>query len=222
MATPDVQKARVRPAPPTKNIPKKKAQQCAVPNTGTDATKLPDVPLKPAQHKRSAWNKFEKATFLGALERSCNVAMACRKIGRPERTAYAMRQRDPEFASGWATAIDRGYAHLETRLLQIAMAQIAPLANGDDHNATEQQQPEPDTFDTGLALRLIASYQKKMAHVTAHPPVRMASDAETDSLIIKQLKALHSRLQVQETRKTAAMVSDDMARIAQETLRDGL
>ncbi len=215
MAAPDVHKSGVRVAPLTPKIRRNQAKHRLGPDSGPSITgrgASHKSAQNPARHKRPAWSKAETQIFLGELERSCNVALACRKIGRPERTAYAMRQRDSAFAAGWAAAIDCGYAHLESRLLQIAMAQVSPPGecdgengdgdgNGDGENGTGYEAPKSDNFDTALALRLIATYQKKLAHMPPPQPVRMASDAETDAIIIKHLKALHNRLMAAQMRQ---------------------
>ena len=154
-----------------------------------------------SQNKR-AWTKRDRAQFLETLERTCNVTTACRAIKRNPSTAYSLRLRDPQFASDWAAAIDRGYAHLEARLLEIAMAQISDfVCDADSDDAAKlpvTATAASEKFDTALALRLVASHHKKMVQAPTHAPLRIASDAETDALIVKQLKILHQRMLKQQ------------------------
>jgi hypothetical protein len=63
------------------------------------------------------WNEASRARFLEVLEESANVSAAARAVHLTRRSAYMLRQRDPEFARQWQLALDIALDHLEAVLI---------------------------------------------------------------------------------------------------------
>lgn len=53
------------------------------------------------------------APFLDHLKTSCNVAASCRAVGISYSAAYALRDKDADFAAAWDDALEESYDHLE-------------------------------------------------------------------------------------------------------------
>jgi hypothetical protein len=62
-----------------------------------------------------------RAVFLRALAKSPSVTAACRAAGVPRMTAYDHRERDPEFAAKWDSALNESLDTLEAALYQRAL-----------------------------------------------------------------------------------------------------
>lgn len=64
------------------------------------------------------WTARVEQRFLQALATSCNVKAACAEVGMTHGSAYAHRKRWPAFERAWDEAVETGYAHLESALLE--------------------------------------------------------------------------------------------------------
>lgn len=53
------------------------------------------------------------APFLDHLKTSCNVSASCRAAGISHSAAYALRDKDGDFAAAWDDALEQAYDHLE-------------------------------------------------------------------------------------------------------------
>src|SRR3546814_15196711 len=70
-------------------------------------------PLQRRKASKRGWTKARREAFLTELAHSCNVTRAHRAAGAPDRYAYALRQRDPQFARAWQQARELGFGQLE-------------------------------------------------------------------------------------------------------------
>ena len=62
---------------------------------------------------RSGRSDRARATFLGVLEKTCNVSAAAREAGISRRAAYDWRDADQEFAADWKDAEEAAADRLE-------------------------------------------------------------------------------------------------------------
>ena len=67
--------------------------------------------------KLSQWTARVERRFLAVLRCTCNVKAACRDVGLWPPSAYAHRQRWPDFARRWDEAIAMGTSELRFRVL---------------------------------------------------------------------------------------------------------
>ena len=74
-----------------------------------------------AKPSGKSWNDGTKAQFLEHLAELCSVRAAVAALGMAVSGAYALRQKDTEFAAQWDAALDIGYARLEHELLDRAV-----------------------------------------------------------------------------------------------------
>lgn len=68
--------------------------------------------------KLSQWTARVERRFLAVLRCTCNVKAACRDVGLWPPSAYAHRQRWPDFARRWDEAIAMGTSELDFRIVQ--------------------------------------------------------------------------------------------------------
>src|SRR3546814_7837319 len=78
-------------------------------------------PLQRRKASKRGWTKARREAFLTELAHSCNVTRAHRAAGAPDRYAYALRQRDPQFARAWQQALELGRSEEHTSELQSLM-----------------------------------------------------------------------------------------------------
>jgi hypothetical protein len=71
--------------------------------------------------QRTAWTPKRRAAFLEALERTGAVLYACREAGVARSSAYALRQRDEDFALEWHDAEQRVTEKLEREAMRRAV-----------------------------------------------------------------------------------------------------
>lgn len=63
-----------------------------------------------------------KTPFLETLRNTGNVRLSCTAAGIDRTTAYKAREKSPEFAAGWADALEDGVDVLEATARKRAMA----------------------------------------------------------------------------------------------------
>ena len=66
------------------------------------------------------WTPSKRQAFLATLVETASVAGAARAVGLPEKSPYALRDKDGEFRAAWDAALDEAYAKLELMLLRRA------------------------------------------------------------------------------------------------------
>ena len=67
------------------------------------------------------WSDAAESKFLDHLAATCNVTAAAEVCGFSGAALYARRRNDPGFARRWQAALETGYLHVETLLLQRAV-----------------------------------------------------------------------------------------------------
>ena len=71
-------------------------------------TKKKHLPLKTKQLPKRLGLRVWGSEFLSVLAQTCNVSLACRKVGISRRTVYYARQNHAEFAEQWDEAVAEG------------------------------------------------------------------------------------------------------------------
>lgn len=74
-------------------------------------TILPKASAASVRH--DGWTEARRQKFLDVLSRTANVTAAAAAVRKAKATAYALRQRDPDFAREWAQAITISMDELE-------------------------------------------------------------------------------------------------------------
>ncbi len=72
------------------------------------------------QTARTARQKRWPPRFLAALEQCGCVTTACKVVNKGRRTAYDLRDKDPEFAAAWDEIVDRELDQLEASAMKRA------------------------------------------------------------------------------------------------------
>lgn len=67
------------------------------------------------------WTRQSRKQFLTVLAETSNVSASARAAGMNRHSAYALKERDAEFAKSWKAALEQGYAELETHLMRHAI-----------------------------------------------------------------------------------------------------
>lgn len=70
---------------------------------------------------RRGWNRRRRSIFLDVLRRTGNVSAAARAAGMARRSAYALRDREEDFAAAWSEAQEEALDDLEQALRQRAV-----------------------------------------------------------------------------------------------------
>ena len=129
--------------------------------------------------------KEEFLSVLGATS-SVNRSLDRSQISLPE--AFLSRRTDPDFAEGWAMALDDGYAHLEFEILRRFIEGDTTIGEG-------------VKYDFSNAMRFLNSYRE---YVIKRPSKRQTtSAAEVRASIDAKIEDL--RLQVQREKEQAAV-----------------
>lgn len=148
-----------------------------------------------------------KAIYLEHFAATCDADEAARLAGVGDSTVYTHRKQDPEFAAGWAEALDAGYRNLEAELARQRLAAakrmkaaVAAGAAAPDH---------AQEFERGLAL--LKHYANRRGR--PEPRTRLArgdqkwSFGEAVAALEKKLKTLGYAVDEDEP----ARPDDDMA-----------
>jgi hypothetical protein len=72
-------------------------------NTGTSRLHLLSRPLRP--RRANEWTQGRAVTFIVTLAASRSVTLAAQESGMSRKAAYALKTRNPAFASAWAAAL---------------------------------------------------------------------------------------------------------------------
>lgn len=126
----------------------------------------------------------QRSAFLDHLVATCDVSAAAALAGIDPIQVHALRRADPGFQARWRDAIAQSYDSLEIRLMACAM--------GTDAGTTEGKA----AIDTDLALRLLNGHRSAApARGPRSPPPRaIATQEETDKMLLKQIAAVRKRL----------------------------
>ncbi len=147
---------------------------------------------RPVQQQRIAggWTPSRRAQFLDHVAATCNVRAATEAVGLTQASVYALRRRDVAFAEQWRMALLAGYDRLEEMLVSKAIAALEDVPVGD-----------PDKVVTGpisveQAIRLLDRHQALVKAGAGRREAQLrATQAETDAMLIKRIKAMRGKLE---------------------------
>lgn len=150
------------------------------------------------------WTGRGEKRFLAVLSATCNMKLACREVGLSVNSAYGHRQRWPDFARAWDTAVEEGYFALEMAMLENARSSLGP-----DGDAEIDWQPaipmEPITAEHGLALLHMNKAsafrhwaQRNGIRGWGRNPSEEMSEKEVNEGILKKLSVLRMRIDAGE------------------------
>lgn len=135
------------------------------------------------------WTKTMRETFLDHLAATCNVREAAAVIGVIPGSVYSLRRREPKFAAAWEEALALGYQMLETRVVGHVLAggtRRDPLGCGVDSIL--------GAIDFESALRLLVAHRNAPGKPRTHGRgPQFATRDETDTMLLKRLKAIELR-----------------------------
>ncbi|MGH6650214.1 MAG: hypothetical protein ACREB7_03690 [Sphingopyxis sp.] len=167
----------------------------------------------PAQRRKAKplrWTKARRTAFLTELAHSCNVRRAQKASGISMRGAYALRYRDPEFASQWQQALELGYARLEMALARRALEVLGELQLDEREEPLEKMTVEQAIVVMNQHRR---SVQQGSAHQRRLP--RVATQEETDAVLLKKIAM------IKRQRALRGVTVDGGELVAKPAPRDG-
>jgi hypothetical protein len=142
--------------------------------------------------RKDGWTGAKRRIFLDTLAATLSARRAARAAGMSYSAAFALKRRDPEFASLWRQAVIDGYSTLETMVMERSALGGAP----DPEDGDPEEPPDPARMDPDLAMKLLQLKQREIlgAPHKGSPPLKRATPAETDAAILRKLAALRRRL----------------------------
>lgn len=103
------------------------------------------------------WSERARRVFLDHLAATCNVRRSAEAAERSERSAYALRRRDGEFAALWQAAIEIGYDRIEALALErVLAARSVTLPEREDGDPLP---PDPADLDFAKAMEILRYHQ---------------------------------------------------------------
>lgn len=126
------------------------------------------------------WTPKKRETFLAQVAIDGCARSAAAAAGMPERSAYALRAREPEFDTAWTEAMRMHFDGLEAMLLRKARGEAVP---------------ELGEVNVELALALLRQHRAALVNGPRKggPRPRTASKAELIAALRKQLDAVKRR-----------------------------
>jgi hypothetical protein len=144
------------------------------------------------QRRRDGWSRRDKRVFLAHFRATCNVTASARAAGKGDKSAWNLRNRDPEFAAEWDAALRDAEVRLMGKLVVHAETKGKVVESEDGEPAVAGI----EDFDPDLAIRLIKLRQGgpvgRHGHRGGGRPQR-AGKAELIAQLKKQFAALDRR-----------------------------
>ena len=148
----------------------------------TEPTREARLTVQKRAPRKGSWTAEVRARFFAELADSCNIKAACRAVGMSVTGAYALRERDPSFRTGWRRGIAQGYAKLELQMLERALIGEKRLRAVLD---------KPETSDE-RAVELLSRYSPRVAETLyrAHRAEAIDYDLSDDDPDGEEARAL--------------------------------
>jgi hypothetical protein len=150
--------------------------------------------------RKDGWTKAKRRIFLETLAATCVARWAARAAGMSYSAASALRSRDPAFAEAWQKARVDSFYTMESLVMEHAvLAKRRGAGEGGEADSFEPGDlPDASTMDPELAMKLMKQREGMLAAEAAgkigRPPLKVATEAETDAAILKKLAALRKQL----------------------------
>lgn len=144
--------------------------------------------------RKTGWTKARRAKFLQLLKESCNVTDSVRAVGLTLPAAYALRKRDPEFAAGWAEALEQGYAELEMHLLRQSIfgAKTTEIVEDGTENGSKKTKTV-HSYPHVIALRLLLAHKDKVHAYRSEQGIERPGSEAIRTEIQEKLAAMRAR-----------------------------
>lgn len=145
--------------------------------------------LRLCRPNRRSWTAKRRRIFLDHFAATCNATASARAAGMNVRGAFALRQRDPQFAAEWDEALAAGQARLAAKLIVYAETRGDTPATGDAED-------ELAGFDPKAAAQAMAMNRASAAGRKRHggPRPRIATREEVEAAVLKLLARIARRI----------------------------
>ena len=120
------------------------------------ATCLDDSFFETRRFREGGWDGEKIATFIGTLAETGVVTFACRACAMSAKSAYALRHRDPVFATAWEAALDMARQRLADELLARSLKGSQESLLRDGAIVAERQH-----FDNKLAFSVLRRLDRR-------------------------------------------------------------
>jgi hypothetical protein len=118
--------------------------------------------------RRDGWTPFARRLFLEVLGETGRVTLACEYAGLTKQSAYALRNRDPLFASGWDAACELARAPLADALYDQAIKGVTETITRDGQVVAERRRlDDAPVVDRGPAPARQALRPRRLAWVAS-------------------------------------------------------
>lgn len=112
----------------------------------------------------------QRAKFLKQLAKVPNVSLAARNAGFAPRTAYEMRDRDPEFKEAWQNALDAGVADLHAKVWDRSLNGVESYVVSQGRVVMHNGKPLVERkFQDNIAMRLLQAHMPEYASTPDKP-----------------------------------------------------
>lgn len=109
------------------------------------------------------WTRQRRKQFLTALAETSNVSASARAAGMNRCSAYALKDRDIEFAKSWKAALEQGYAELETHLMRHAIEGTVRTEKVIDGETQQVKQIKVvHSYPLTVAVRLLNAHRQEV------------------------------------------------------------
>ena len=157
------------------------------------AVRGPNGKLQVKRVRESCWTARKRGIFLDHLAATGNVTASAAAAGMHKRNAFALRQRDAQFAAEWDAALDTCEARLEAKLIVYSetRGETKSDAKGDEDD-------ELAGFDPKLAMQTLALLRARSVRRQRRrggPLPKTATREETEAAVLKLLKKLKRRIE---------------------------
>lgn len=132
------------------------AQAPAEPDSPALAAHLDDSFTETRRLRKDGWDAPKMASFIGTLAETGVVTYACRACDMSAKSAYALRHRDPLFASAWEAALSMARERLADELLARSLKGSAEQLLKDGAIVAERHH-----FDNKLAFAILRRLDRR-------------------------------------------------------------
>lgn len=125
--------------------------------------------------RSDGWTSFARRTFLRNLAERASVTAACRTAHMSAQSAYALRNRDPVFASAWEGALVFAHQRLADDLLDRSISGCVEQIHKDGAVVGERHR-----YDNRLSMAVLARLDRRQdrAELLDQPHLRAAANWE--------------------------------------------
>lgn len=156
------------------------------------AVRGPGGKLQVKKVREGCWTARKRRIFFDHLAATGNATASAEAAGMHVRSAFALRQREPEVAAQWEAALDTCEARLEAKLI------LYSETKGETEGSEAGGEDELAGFDPKLALQTLALLRARPSRRQRRrggPPPRVAGREETEAAVLKALNKLRRQIE---------------------------